>query len=108
MNINPTAYGIYKANAAPRVQAENRHAQFPVERAELSAEKMDRLSISQTGSAQRDAGKVVRSIMQDIRNFDEQQAPALVEELRSEVAEGGYGVSSQELADAILGRAVGR
>lgn len=101
MNINPiTMRNIYKANAAAGASEARVEAQTSVS---AGSEKMDTVSISAAATAQRDVARVTKGIMGDIEKLND---PARVEEIKTRVQNHTYFVSTDELADTILGWAV--
>lgn len=97
MKINPMALNrIYKANSlnasvdSPSTVSESR-----------GTCKVDTISISSAGSSQREAGKLAKSIMNEISQMDN---PDRIEAISKAVEEGTYQISAGAVADSILQR----
>lgn len=97
MNINSAgAYGIYKKNTVLPDSSKAARA------AKAGAEKTDTVSISRTASQHKEAAKLSGEIAKSVM---EPTSEARLESLREAVKNDTYSVSSDNLADAILGRA---
>lgn len=79
---------VHKAAAGAQVQA---------------PEKTDMIAISPQGNLQREAGRISKSVLADIRQFDSDNS-ARVEELRAQIENHTYHVPAELLASAILER----
>ena len=101
MSINLSAM-----NKLYGVQSSTFAAGEPVYRAAAAApaqapEKTDMISISPQGSLQQEVGRVGKSVMSEIRRLDSGNA-ARIDELRAQIENHTYRVSTDALAEAIL------
>lgn len=106
MNINPSAINIYKTNSVNACQFDGSVAGVKADAVCKSgmAEKMDTVSISYEAANRREAGRITKSVMEDVRQLDR---PGRLEEITKAVENGSYHISASALADTILSSMLG-
>lgn len=106
MNINPaTMRNVYQANMVQNGrQGGGKEQELMKYASAASPENTDKISISSQANYQRDVNKVVHSVMKDMEQTSNADR---VQQIKEQIQNNSYFVSSGQVADAILSRICG-